>query len=168
MKPETKNNIITATLLAVTALLTCALAPSVATAQQPEPQSARGRLAGVWESNVTITNCQTGAVLASFRGLGKFDPDGGLEQMNNMPPALGKIGLGSWQYTGAQHYVATFEFFRFDATGAYSGIQKVTRDIVLVPGSNTFTSTIAFISYDLNGNPIATGCGTETATRVID
>ena len=168
MKPKTKNNILAASILAVTALLACTLAPSMATAQRPDPQSAHGRLAGVWESNVTITNCQTGAVLVSFRGLGKFDPDGGLEQMNNMPPALGKIGLGSWQYTGAQHYVATFEFFRFDATGAYSGIQKVTRDIELVPGSNTFTSTIAFISYDVNGNPIATGCGTETATRVID
>jgi hypothetical protein len=168
MKSTTKKNTLAASFLAVTALLACALAPSMARAQQPDAGATRGRLAGVWESNVTITNCETGAVLASFGGLGKFDRLGGLEQVNNMPASLGKIGLGSWQYTGGQHYVATFEFFRYDANGAYSGIQKVTRDIVLAPGSNTFNSTIAFVSYDVNGNAIASGCGTETATRVVD
>ncbi|MEO6872804.1 MAG: hypothetical protein ABI233_11365 [Chthoniobacterales bacterium] len=97
-----------------------------------------------------------------------FSPDGSLQQNNNMSPTLGKMGLGRWHYVGQQHYTATFEFFRFDATRTYLGTQSVARDIQLDPAGDSFTSTIAFTSYDPNGVVVASGCGTEGSVRVID
>jgi hypothetical protein len=144
------------------ALFTCLLSSAAA-----EPQNAGRRIAGVWDSAVTITDCN-GTILANFRGLGLFSPDGSLEQTNNMPPTLGKFGLGRWHYLGQQHYNAAFEFFRFDATGVYLGTQYVSRDIQMAPAGDSFTSAVTFISYDPNGVVVATGCGTETSTRVID
>lgn len=154
--------VIVAALLGLVTLF--AGSPSVPAAEAQRPQAT---IAGVWDSAVTITNCN-GTVLANFRGLGLFGADGSLEQTNNMPPTLGKIGLGLWHSLGQQHYTATFEFFRFDATGAYLGTQMVSRDIQLDRAGNSFTSTIAFTSYDPNGAVVASGCGTETSVRVID
>lgn len=162
MNRKIKCPVIVAGLLGLVALFAGSLSVPAA-----EAQSSRARIAGVWDSAVTITNCN-GTVLATFRGLGLFSPDGSLQQNNNMSPTLGKIGLGRWHYVGQQHYTATFEFFRFDATGTYLGTQSVARDIQLDPAGDSFTSTIAFTSYDPNGVVVASGCGTETSVRVID
>lgn len=167
MKDKIKKNALgsIASVLGLAALLTCALSPASATAQNPLPQNP-GALEGGWYSNVTIQDCQSGNVLTTFQGLGVFHPDGVLEQNNNISPILGKLGLGHWQSLGGRHYTATFLFFRFDSTGVWTGTQKVTRDIQLDNQDRTFTSVISFTTFDVNGNPIATGCGTETATRV--
>ncbi|MGH9693199.1 MAG: hypothetical protein ACRD5Z_03575 [Bryobacteraceae bacterium] len=168
MKTKSKQNILVASLLGLAALFTITLLPAPALAHDVASESSRAGIAGLWESTVEITNCQSGTVLATFRGLGLFHRGGGLEQQNNMSPILGKTALGSWQYLGANHFAATFRFFRFDPNGIYIGIQKVTRDIQLDAVGNTFTSVISSTTYDVNNNIIATGCGTETATRAND
>ncbi|HEX7917068.1 hypothetical protein [Rudaea sp.] len=41
---------------------------------------------GVWDENVTLTNCDTGATLASFRALDMFIHGGALTDTNSAPP----------------------------------------------------------------------------------
>lgn len=56
--------------------------------------------------------------------------------------------------------------FTFDANGAFTGVRRITRDMQLDTGGNTFSSVISAEIFDPNGNLIATLCGTETSTRV--
>jgi hypothetical protein len=97
-----------------------------------------------------------------------FIRGGALEQTNNMSPLLGSASLGHWQYLGGQNYTSTFQFFAFSSTGVWTGTTKVTREITLAQGGNTFSSVISSTFFDVNGNVIATGCGTENATRVVE
>jgi hypothetical protein len=162
MKDKAKKNIM-AIMAGAAGLLLCILTPSPAMAR-----GAAERIEGVWTSDVTIKDCSSGTILATFNGLGMFMRGGALLQTNNMNPALASPSAGHWEFEGHGLYSATFQFFRFDTTGAWTGVQKVTRDIQLAKDGATFTSTIAFTTYDVNGNVIATGCGTENATRVVD
>lgn len=147
-------------------MLTVTLRATATEAQTSRNQASR--IEGVWDSDVTIQDCSSGTVLATFRGLGLFIRGGALEQTNNMPPTLGKAALGQWQYLGGSHYTAHFQFYRYDATGVWLGTQKVTRDIQLDPHGASFTGVIASTLLDVNDNVIATGCGVEAATRVVD
>ncbi len=137
-------------------------------AQAAPDRNPGDRIEGVWDSQVNIVDCQSGTVLAGFRGLGLFIRGGALTQTNNMPPFLSSPSLGHWQALGAGHYTATFRFFRFLADGTNTGMQKVTRDFQVDPSGSTFSGTVVFETYDTSGNLIATGCGTETSTRVVD
>lgn len=137
-------------------------------AQAAPDQRSGDRIEGVWDSQIHIVDCPSGAVLASFRGLGLFIRGGSLTQTNNMAPFLSSPSFGSWHALGGGHYSATFRFFRFLPDGTNTGLQKVTRDIQLDPAGSTFTGTVAFETYDTAGNLIASGCGTETSTRVVD
>ena len=162
MKDKTKK-IILSSILGGAALLICTLTPSSAMAG-----GAGERIEGVWMSDVTIKDCSSGTIFATFHGLGTFIRGGALLQTNNMNPALASPSEGHWEYQGQGQYTASFQFFRFDSTGTWTGLQKVTRDIQLARDGTTFTSTIAFTTYDVNGNVIASGCGTEAASRVVD
>jgi hypothetical protein len=162
MKDKTKK-IILNSVLGLAGLLICGLTPSSVMAG-----GTAERIEGVWMSDVTIKDCSSGTILATFHGLGMFIRGGALLQTNNMNPALASPSAGHWEYHGQGLYTATFQFFRFDTTGTWTGVQKVTRDIQLARDGATFTSTIAFTTYDVNGNVIASGCGTEAATRVVD
>jgi hypothetical protein len=162
MKNETKKKSLGA-VFGLAGLLICALAPSAALARGPGE-----RIEGVWTSDVTITDCSSGTILATFHGLGMFIHGGSLSQTNNMNPALASPSAGHWEFLGGRSYSASFQFFRFDTTGTWTGTQKVSRDITLDSSGDTFTSVISFTTYDVNGNVIASGCGTETATRVVD
>ena len=154
-------------LLGLATLLVITLSPASSSGQDLAGQNRGDRIEGVWDSQVTITDCATGNVLGSFRGLGMFIRGGSLTQTNNQPPGLGSPSFGQWRKLGAGHYTATFRFFAF-ASGVFSGVQKVSRDIQLSPSDDTFTSVISSEFFDPNGNLIASGCGTETSTRVVD
>jgi hypothetical protein len=139
---------------------------SASNSAQGAPDQRRGDpIEGVWDSQITITDCVSGTVLANFRGLGSLIRGGSNIQTNNLPPGSGSPAFGRWEKLSQGHYSATFRFFAF-ANGVFSGTQRVTRDIQLDPGGDTFTSVLSTEFYDPNGNLIATGCGTEVATRV--
>jgi hypothetical protein len=167
-KDTMKRNILSsiAVVCGLAALFAVTLRATATEAQTALNQTTR--IEGLWDSNVTIQDCNTGTVLATFRGLGLFIRGGALEQTNNLPPILGKAALGQWQHLGGSHYSAQFQFYRYDATGVWLGTQKVTRDIQLAPGGASFTGVIASTVLDVNDNVIGTGCGVEAATRVVD
>ncbi|MEO7167241.1 MAG: hypothetical protein ABI016_09405 [Chthoniobacterales bacterium] len=151
--------------LGLAAMLGYTFSPSSAHAQ--DARNRAGRIEGVWHSDVTIQDCTTGTTLATFQGLGSFIRGGALVQDNNLSPTLGKVAQGKWAFLGGAHYTASFQFFRFDGMGIWTGTQSVTRDIQLDAEANSFTSVISSTTYDVNGVVIATGCGVETATRVV-
>ena len=160
-----------ATLLLVAAP-TLGLTPTAAAqepvATVPAADDARAkRIEGAWESQVNVVDPQTGATVATFRGLTLFIAGGALTATNNTPhaPALAGPSVGRWEYLGHKNYAASFRFFRFNPDGSFAGSQRVTRAITLTAGAQGFTGVISFQTLDANDNVIQTGAGTETAVR---
>jgi hypothetical protein len=124
------------------------------------------RIEGVWDSRVTIINCQTGASITSFRAMETFLRGGGLVDTNAAPPSTRGPGLGRWQYVGGGQYTASFRFFLYNPDGTFAGVRRVSRTIDLGFGGDTLTSTVAIQVFDPNDILISTACATETARRV--
>ena len=106
------------------------------------------RIVGVWDTQVTISDPQTGITLRNFRSRG---PSG-----------------GRWEYLGNGRYTAVFRFFRFNPDGTFAGIQHVTQTVTIQPGAQEFTTEIAVELLDANDNVFRNLVGTATGARVVD
>jgi hypothetical protein len=125
---------------------------------------------GVWFSNITPVDCQTGAVIANavpFRGLYMFGHDGSLTNEAGflVSSPLRSSGLGTWQHSQGHTYTSTFRFFRYNPDGSFMAMREVTLTIEL--SDDQFTSKDKFQDFDANNKPLpAMGCNIETASRV--
>lgn len=175
LRPARPSVLITpVALFAVVLIASGELSPSAASAQ-PEDATAVSQtspkakqLEGVWDAQVTVSDPQTGATLRTFRGMTLFIAGGTLQATNNNPNSPVTTGpqFGTWGYLGHKRYRAHFQFFRFNPDGSFAGQQRVSRDITLDPGAQSFTSTNTFEILDPSGNVIQTGTNRETSVRV--
>jgi hypothetical protein len=115
---------------------------------------------------VSVKDCQTGAVQRSFPALVAFAKGGTLTvTTGGQPPALFTPGIGVWRHTGGNTYSAVFEAFAFNPAGVWIATHRFTRVIELDRGGDEFTDTIKLEILDTSGNLIAPGCGSSTARR---
>lgn len=124
------------------------------------------RLEGVWESQVTLRNCQTGdpIPIPTLRGMTIVIRGGAIIGTNANPNS--PTAFGRWQYLGGQSYITVARFFRNNPDGSFAGVQRFTRNITLSREGDHLTSTNSSEIFDANDNLIGTGCATETARRV--
>ena len=123
-------------------------------------------LEGAWRLQVTVLDCQTGAVQRTFPALFAFAKGGTLtETTAGQPPALFTPGFGVWRHTTDHSYSAVSEAFVFSPAGAWIQTHRLTRSIELDRGADEFTDTIKLEIFDTSGNLIVTGCGTSLASR---
>jgi hypothetical protein len=134
----------------------------VAWGQNGPPQS---RIEGVWQVNVAVNNCTTGALIRAVHAMNMFLADGKMtETAGNF---LRSNSLGSWSYLGDQKFSATFRFFRYDQNGNVASIAVVEQVDVLSRDGNSFTSNGTVTDYNVDtGAFITQGCAVETATRL--
>lgn len=124
------------------------------------------RLEGVWESEITMRNCQTNDAIRSLRGRTMFIRGGTAIGTNNNPQTLSSPALGNWEYLGGRRYRATFSAFLFNPDGSFAGVRRQIRNITLSQDGDQLTITVSSETFDANNQLIATGCATDTATRV--
>jgi hypothetical protein len=122
-------------------------------------------LEGVWDVSVTVTDCNTGALIRTVRSLQAFHHDGSVVETANTSSR--SISEGVWEPSGGQMYKASYWFFRYTSTGAFASLAKVSDTISLV-SDGLLTSTGVVRDYDANGNLTSTGCFVHTAQRLID
>ena len=129
---------------------------------------------GVWESVVTVKDCSSGAVLASFRGVAVHHRGGTLSADNSRPPASRGAAFGTWKrtaggagnaYTGGNAYTANVIFMRFNPDSSLAGIQKVQRSFTLGADGNSLAGTNVVQIIDAAGVVLQQGCATETGVR---
>jgi hypothetical protein len=133
---------------------------------QSEDAPSHNSLEGTWSVQVTVRDCQTGAVLKTFPALFAFAKGGTVTNTTaGQSPALFTPGFGVWRHTQGQTYAAVLEAFVFDSTGAWIQTHRVTRSIELAGDADEFTDSINLEIFDTSGNLITTGCGTSVATR---
>lgn len=156
---------------ALVVMVTIASGLLTANAQNSEPSAASisqnaNSIIGTWVSRVTITNCQTGAVLANVQALNTFNQGGTMTEAGNS--LLRSGGQGSWGRDKGDEYDSVFMFFRFNGDGSYGGYQKVQRSHVLSDDRSTLSTVGTFEVFNAAGNMIATACSSETAIRLVN
>jgi hypothetical protein len=149
------------------AALVLAAAQTVVSAQETtDAEHARKEIPGiegVWVSNVSIRDCQTGDLIRSVRALDLFIHDG--SSTETAVNVLRTPSVGTWRHVEGQTYTSTFTFFRYNPDGTFASRAKVTRTIELSENGAEFTSTGKVEDFDANNVLISTSCPTETATR---
>lgn len=139
------------------------LAFGVAASQTILQAQERSRLDGVWSVSVTVTNCQTGALIRTVNSLQTFRRDG--TEIETANTASRGISEGVWGYAGDHTVAALYWFYRYKPDGTFASRASVTDKIVLGSDGH-FTSSGVVDDYDANGNLLTTGCFTHTATRL--
>ncbi|PYX30490.1 MAG: hypothetical protein DMG80_12190 [Acidobacteria bacterium] len=133
---------------------------------QSEDSGSHNGLQGAWRLQLTVRDCQTGAVLRTFPALGTFAKGGTLTLTTaGQPPSLSTPSMGIWRQTGHHTYSAVSEAFVFSPAGDWIQTHRLTRAIQIGDDTDDFTDTVALQIFDTNGNLIVTGCATTVATR---
>jgi len=134
---------------AVTLLLAVMVAIGAISASASTSSAAKGGgnlLAGAW--TVTVNRP---APLPPLQSLQVFSTKGGVVEMANEAQASRTPAFGTWERIEGHLYAATAVFFRFDATGAYVGKQKINRTILIAPDGQTFTHVAQVTVYNAAG-----------------
>ena len=127
-------------------------------------------LEGVWKVTTTPRNCVTGDPVpgAAFEGLFTFHKDGTMSVwvQNAVISTTRSPSHGLWQRDLGRHkYLFTFVHLRYDSSGLYSGVQESGGTLKLDKSGDAFTTDSSTTPFDLNGNPLTTGCANAVGTR---
>jgi hypothetical protein len=141
-------------------ILAFGLAASQATLQAQD----NGVLKGVWHVSVTVTNCQTGALIRNVTSLQEFRSDGSI--IETAFTASRGISEGVYHPAGGGMYDETFWFFRYKPDGTFASLAKGSGTIRLGPENGKFTAVETVQDFDANGVLISSGCVTHSAVRL--
>ncbi len=160
-KPITLISSMIAILLAITTFQATAAAQKETTRSNAQ----HSRIVGVWETQVTIRNCETGAPLASFMGMNKFELGGTMQAIPSTSPMLLSAHAGIWNWVGRNDYEVAFKMFRFDAGGNNVGWNIVRFDVQINSAATEISADGVAELYDTQGNLIGVSCPTFEGTR---
>ena len=129
------------------------------------------RIEGVWLPIVTITDCQTHAVMATFPSMEIYVRGGGTVGFGAVQKS-DQVGMGAWRHAGGRNYTSQYQFFGYGAPpgapdAAPDGtLLKVSSTIRLNAAGTAFSSSETADLLDPAGNVLARICGQREATRL--
>lgn len=126
-----------------------AVAQSAAEATDP--------IIGLWDADITITDCTTGASKFSFKGHTLMSVGGTM--------ANGGDALGTWTKNVDGTYTAQFEFEVLDSDQNHVGWQRAKSIRTLAADGKTYTAKIVRAVIDNNDVATPNGCATEAGKR---
>ena len=130
-------------------------------------QAQQHTLEGVWNVSVSVTDCNTGAVIRTVHSLQAYHHDGTLTETANSSSR--GISEGTWKVTGnGQTYQDNFYFYRYTSTGFFASLAHGVNTITLSSDGSQYTSIGNIYDFDANGNLLSTGCVVHTAYRLTD
>jgi hypothetical protein len=122
-------------------------------------------LVGVWVTQVTRRNCETGEPIGTSQPQLTFAKGGTLLETIG-PSTVRSHGNGIWKREpGRNEYSYVLRFMRYDAPGPPVGSGVVRGSIRLDENGNHYTATATNDVLDVNGNVISSGCATSVSTR---
>ena len=129
--------------------------------------SGGGRLAGTWDTVVTIRNCATNDPIVSFQSVGVFNQGGTFSGISSgqSPTARGPEA-GLWKHVKGDTYQFRFKAYLFNAAGVATSYQVVTHELELDADALTWTSQGIGEVFNMSGTLLSTGCSSAEATRI--
>jgi len=119
---------------------------------------------GTWNLNVTVVNCQSGALIRTVNSLQMFSHDGSFTETANT--YLRGSSLGKWDHAEGNMYISTYWFYRYNADGTFKSIAEGVNKEELSGDGTHFTASGIITDYDATGNVISVGCVTHAARRL--
>jgi hypothetical protein len=139
---------------------------ATAAAQKEAGSNAQhSKIVGVWDLDVTIRICETGAPLASFKSVTKYELGGTTQVVPSTSPMLLSAHVGIWNWVGRNDYEVAFKMFRFDAGGNNLGWNIVRLDVQINNSATEISGDGVATLYDTQGNVIGVSCPTFEGTR---
>ena len=156
--------------LGMMAIITAvAISHSTVKAQNPPVNPGGFRepsLVGVWLTQVTRRNCDTGEPIAATGRIQLTFAEGGTFLETIGPSILRSPGNGIWKREhGWNEYSYALRFMRFDAAGVFVGSGVVRSALTLDETGDHYTATATNDMLDVNGNVISSGCATSVSDR---
>ncbi len=125
------------------------------------------RIVGVWDAQISVNDCNTGALLFRFLGLHKYELGGTAQVVPATNPAPLSAHAGIWRHLQGNNYQLAFKMFRFDAAGNNIGWQIVRFDVAINEDATAEAGSGQAEIFDSNGNKVAMSCPTFTGTRFV-
>lgn len=152
----------------MTLLIALFLAPSAvyADADKDLKSMARhSRIVGLYDVDVVVANCATGATVASFRALHKYELGG----TGQVVPATNPVGLSEhsmiWSHVQGNDYRIAVKTFRFDAAGNSIGWIVIRNDVSISEDAYSYSGYGTAEVYNSAGVLLATSCPSFTGIR---
>ena len=164
MKRTTLRNMKCGIIMTVVILM-ISVVPVTAQSVTSQDEGHEPSLVGVWLTQVTRRNCDTGEPIATNRIQLTF-AEGGTFLETIGPSIIRSPGNGIWKREhGWNEYSYALRFMRYDAAGSFIGSGVVRAALTLDETGNHYTATATNDVLDVNGNVIASGCATSVSTR---
>lgn len=129
--------------------------------------SGGGRLAGTWDAAVDITNCGSGAVIASFKSTAAFNQGGTYVGITGgMAPAERTSEIGVWKHLGDNRYQFRFKTYHAPGGGVPMFYDVVTHEIELDSDNLNYTSAGTATRYTMAGAQVFSGCSKAVGARM--
>jgi hypothetical protein len=146
-------------------ILMISVVPVIAQSVTAQSEAPERSLVGVWVTEVTRRNCETGEPIGTSRPQLTFAEGGTLLETIG-PSTIRSPGNGIWKREhGWNEYSSALRFMRYDAAGSFIGSGVVRVAITLDETGNHYTSTATNDVLDVNGSVISSGCATSVSTR---
>ena len=165
MKRTTLRNMKCGIIMTVVILM-ISVVPVTAQSVTSQDEGHEPSLVGVWLTQVTRRNCDTGEPIAATNRIQVTFAEGGTFLETIGPSIIRSPGNGIWKREhGWNEYSYALRFMRFDAAGSFVGSGVVRAAITLDESGDHYTSTATNDVLDVNGNVIGSGCATSVSTR---
>ena len=141
-----------------------------ATQKDQAPADAAPSIVGLWHS-VFLNDPNGGYYTAGpnvfDEGFDAWHADG-TETLNDISaPPTGNVCIGTWTQTGPSTYVLKHPTWGFaDDNTTVLGIGTIVEKVTLDPSGNSYTGTVAFSAYGLDGNLAFESTATIMAERI--
>lgn len=169
MKTIKRHLCSTITLIVAIAALQTSGAAQNGDSDKSEPElrsnAQHSRIVGLWDVVVTNRNCDTGAPMATFLGLHKYELGGTAQTVPATNPAATSAHMGVWEWVRRDEYKLAFKMFRFNTTGTPIGWNVVRFNVEIDPDAGTYVGTGISEVYDINGNLLVIACPTFEGSR---
>jgi hypothetical protein len=155
-------------MVAVAMLASGALVQPLAQAgsgSNPNASASFNAIVGLWDVQVSITNCANGDVLFSFPALHKFEIGGTGQVVPAGNPTSLSAHMMIWRHVSGGDYLASIKMFRYDGSGNYIGWIELNNEVSINAAADEYEGTGIADIYDAAGNQVGMSCPTLVGTR---
>jgi hypothetical protein len=132
---------------------------------EPNKNARQSRLVGLWDVDVTVTDCANGAPLFSFGAMHKYERGGTGQVVPATNPSALSAHMLVWNYAGGDQYQTAMKMWRFDGAGNYIGWVEVISEVGIDESAYEYEGSGIAEFYNAAGVVVATSCPVFTGTR---
>ncbi len=154
--------------IAITLLIGLFLTQSAAYAHSDKDQKTKarpGRIVGIYDVDVVVADCSTGATLATFRAMHKYE-FGGTGQIvpSTSPIALSEHSM-IWSHVRGNDYRSAAKMFRFDPAGNNIGWIVIRNDVSISNNSSSYSGYGVAEIFNSDGVMLGASCPSFSGNR---